>query len=327
MKNRREFLKTLAAMMPAGGLMSQNNRAARAATGRIDVHHHRIAGGGGARGGAWSPSIAIEQMDKYGITTSITSVSAAAPSLYDGTAKSRAFARETNEYGAKMVQNYPGRFGLFAALPMPDTDGSLKEIEHAYDALKADGVHIYSSIGDKWPGDAAYAPIYTELNRRKAIVFVHPTPPGCCTLPPGIGAAVTEYDFDMTRAATSLLWNGVFSKFPEIRFIVVHSGGTLPVLAGRIQDRVPRDRPDLYPTGALDQLKKLYYEVAHATFPWAIAALMKFTSTSQILFGTDYPQEPIESTTKQIPGLGLSAEILHAIDRGNAERLFPRFKA
>jgi predicted TIM-barrel fold metal-dependent hydrolase len=99
------------------------------------------------------------------------------------------------------------------------------------------------------------------------------------------------------------------------------------VLAGRIQDRVPRDRPDLYPTGALDQLKKLYYEIAHATFPWAIAALMKFTSTSQILFGTDYPQEPIESTTKQIPGLGLSAEILHAIDRGNAERLFPRFKA
>jgi 6-methylsalicylate decarboxylase len=131
----------------------------------------------------------------------------------------------------------------------------------------------------------------------------------------------------MTRAATSLLWNGVLTKYKDIKFVIVHSGGTLPVLAGRIQDRVPRNRPDLYPKGSLELLKNMYYEVAHATFPWAMAALMKFTSTSHIMFGTDYPQEPMESTTKHLPENGFSADLLHAIDRGNAEVLFPKFKA
>ncbi len=326
MTSRREFVKTLA----AGAVLAQQRGtapAARSRTGRIDVHHHRITGAGEVRGQAWSPTIALEQMDKYGITTSITSVSAGANQLYDGTEKSNKFARQSNEQGATMVQDYPGRFGLFTALPMADVAASLKEIEYGYDTLKADGVHIYSSINDKWPGDPVYMPLYEELNRRKGIVFIHPTNPTCCKMPPGIGGPVVEFDFDMTRAATSLLWNGVLTKFKDIKFIIVHSGGTLPVLAGRIQDRVPRDRADLYPAGALELLKNLYYEVAHATFPWAIAALMKFTSTSHILFGTDYPQEPIESTTKQIPGLGLSADLLHAIDRGNAEVMFPRFKS
>lgn len=321
--SRREFVKTMAAA--ALFVQQRGAPAARSGTGRIDVHHHRTTAGGGGRA-EWTPARSLEEMDKYGIATAITSVSAAGPALYDGTEKARTFARTSNEQGAKMVQQYPGKFGLFTALPMPDIDGTLKEIAHGYDTLKADGVHIYSSIGEKWPGDPTFMPIYEELNRRKAYVFFHPTPPLCCKMPPGIGSAVTEYDFDVTRGMTSLLWNGVLSKFQDIRFIIVHSGGTLPVLAGRIQDRVPRDRADLYPTGSLELLKKQYYECAHATFPWAIAALMKFTSTSNILFGTDYPQEPIESTTKHLPENGLSADILYAIDRGNAERLFPRLK-
>jgi len=125
----------------------------------------------------------------------------------------------------------------------------------------------------------------------------------------------------------SLLWNGVLTNCPNIKFIIVHSGGTVPALAGRVQDRVPKNRPDLYPTGAIDKMKDLYYECAHASFPWAIAALRAFTSTSHIMFGTDWPMEPAESTTNQIPGLGLSPDILYALERGNAERLFPRFKA
>jgi predicted TIM-barrel fold metal-dependent hydrolase len=317
--SRREFVKTMA----AAAILAQRG-APPLKTGRIDVHHHRTTVGGGGRG-EWTPERSLEEMGKYEIDVAITSVSASGPALYDGTEKGNAFARTSNEQGAKMVQQYPGRFGLFLALPMNHIEGTLKEIAYGYDTLKADGVHIYSSIGEKWPGDPMYMPIYEELNRRKAIIFFHPTPPLCCKLPPGIGAPVVEYDFDVTRGITSLLWNGVLSKFPDIRFIIVHSGGTLPVLAGRIQDRVPRKGPDLYPTGTLELLKKQYYECAHATFPWALAALMKFTSTSNIMFGTDYPQEPIESTTKHLPENGFSAELLHAINRGNAERVFPRF--
>ena len=326
MTSRRDFVKTMA----AGALLGQQ-RGTRTAppsrTGRIDVHHHRVTGATDVRGQAWSVNIALEQMEKYGISTAITSESGGAPQFNDGTPKAVAFVRQSNEFGSRMVQDHPGRFGLFIGLPMADVNASLKEIEYGYDTLKADGVHMYSSINDKWPGDPVYTPLHEELNRRKSIVFLHPTTPTCCKLPPGIGGPVVEFDFDMTRAATSLLWNGVLTKYKDIRFIIVHSGGTLPVLAGRIQDRVPRNRPDLYPTGALELLKNMYYEVAHATFPWAMAALMKFTTTSHILFGTDYPQEPIESTTKPIPELGFSAEIWRAIDRGNAELLFPRFKS
>src|SRR5438105_3811697 len=221
--SRREFVKTMA----AAAILAQRG-APPLKTGRIDVHHHRTTVGGGGRG-EWTPERSLEEMGKYDIDVAITSVSASGPALYDGTEKGTTFARTSNEQGAKMVQRYPGRFGLFLALPMNDIQGTLKEIAYGYDTLKADGVHIYSSIGEKWPGDPIYMPIYEELNRRKAMIFFHPTPPFCCKLPPGIGAPVTEYDFDVTRGITSLLWNGVLSKFQDMRFIIVHSGGTLPV--------------------------------------------------------------------------------------------------
>jgi predicted TIM-barrel fold metal-dependent hydrolase len=169
--------------------------------------------------------------------------------------------------------------------------------------------------------------VFEELNRRRTVVFLHPnTSPFCCVTPPGVGASPAEFDNDVNRAVLSLLWNAVFTKCPDIRFIVAHSGGTVPALAGRIQDRVPKDRADLYPHGALDKLRKLYFEIGHASFPWVIAGAIRFAGTSQLLFGTDFPVEPYETTTREIPGLGLTPDVLHALDRGNADRLFPRFR-
>lgn len=281
----------------------------------------------GPGNGPWTPAESIEHMDRHGIATAISSVTVPAEPFYDGTEKSRSIARGVNEYGAKMAVDYPGRFGLFAALPMPDIDGSLKEIEYSFDTLKADGICIFSSTPGKWPGDPFFHPTWEELNRRKAVVFIHPTTPNCCrNLAPGLPDYMLEFDFDTTRAVASLLVNGVLTKYPEIRWIVNHSGACVPVLAGRIQDRVVRNNPDLYPTGALEKLKKLYFEVAHATFPWPMAAMMTFAPMSHILFGTDFPLEPMETTIEQIPGLGLSSQFIRAMERENAERLFPRFK-
>jgi predicted TIM-barrel fold metal-dependent hydrolase len=336
--SRREFMKTLGAagamvMLPAGALFAQATPQTRLVkTGRIDVHHHAVVPSYLKASGLridrhWTPAGSIEQMDKYGIGTAVVSIST--PGVWHGNVEQgRSLARDCNEYMAKMVQDYRGRFGMFTAVPLPDQDGTLREIEYGYDTLKADGVGLLTSYDDKWLGDPAFVPAFEELNRRNSVVFVHVTGPSCCkSLVPGAGANMAEYDFDLTRTVISMLVNGTFSRFPKIRFIFCHSGGTLPVLAGRIHDRFPKDRLDRVPDGVLPELKRQYYEVAHATYGPPLAALSKFVPTSQMLFGTDCPAEPIETTVGPLGEFGLSARDLHAINRGNAERLFPRLKA
>jgi predicted TIM-barrel fold metal-dependent hydrolase len=139
---------------------------------------------------------------------------------------------------------------------------------------------------------------------------------------------MSEYDFDIARACTSLLANGVLHRYPKVKIIVPHSGGTMPVIAGRIQDRYPHDaKHDEYiPNGAIPELQKFYIDVSHATFSYPMAALLKFAHPDRILFGTDYPAETIDTTVNELPHLGLSAQLTRAIERENAEKLFPRFK-
>src|SRR5579862_9286480 len=187
--SRRELLRTFAAagvgaMLPATGLTAQTGRPGGVANPRrIDVHQHLQIGTGGGLGW-WTPEKSLEQMDKHGIAATI--FSRPGGEAYEGNEKSRTFARKTNEYGARLASDNPKRFGFFAVIPFPDQDGSLKEIEYAFDTLKADGFSIMSSIGDKWPGDPAFLPVFQELNRRKAIGFMHPLVPSCCkTLIPG----------------------------------------------------------------------------------------------------------------------------------------------
>lgn len=179
--SRRDMAKSLAAAacvvaLPGGALLAKSSKQdAIRSHGRIDVHHHfRVKGMKGvtAKDG-WTPARSIEQVDKFGIATAIVSTPTLLD-LYDGTDRARDLARTYNEYAAKMVMDYPGRFGCFACLPLPDQEGSLREIEYALDKLNADGVGLFTNTGDKWPGDPAFEPVFQELNRRKAVVFFHP---------------------------------------------------------------------------------------------------------------------------------------------------------
>jgi predicted TIM-barrel fold metal-dependent hydrolase len=295
--------------------------------GAIDVHHHFVPPGG-TTNRPWSPEMSLEQMDKFGIAVAILSMTQNGELFYNGTERGRVAVRAGNEYGAELMQRHPERFGLMGGIPMPDIDGSLREVEYAYDTLKVDAIGIYTNDNHgRWPGDPYFEPLWQELDRRNAIVYMHPLAPSCCSdLKYGAAASMLEYDFDVTRGVVSLIVNGVMFRYPNIRFITVHSGGTGPLLAGRMNDRIPRGAEQYLPNGLYAELRKWYYDIAHASFPWPYAAMKAFMPESQILFGTDYSPEPIESTVDQLPGLELPRAFEQMMLRGNAERLFPRFK-
>jgi 6-methylsalicylate decarboxylase len=324
--SRRHLLTTLAAA-GAGTLLERTRLAAQTrGSGRIDVHHHfqtpSLTGGPDRN---WTPARSLEQMDRHGIATALLSHPGDG-GLFGGDEKARALARKVNEVGAKIVSDNPRRFGLLAVLPMRDVEGSLKEIEYALDTLKADGFGITSNNGEKWPGDPSLLPIFQEMHRRKAIVFIHPFVNKCCqNLVAGVNDAVIEYDFDTTRAITSLLFNGVLSQCSDVRIKDRVPGASTTLFNGGTSNHEGQNAK--IPNGVYYELRKLYYECAHAAYPMPIAAVTKLVPTSQLLFGTDYPAEPMESTVDNLPNNGLSPEVLRALERGNAERLFPRLKA
>jgi predicted TIM-barrel fold metal-dependent hydrolase len=316
-----------------------------AAGGSIDVHHHHFPPGLAALSGPdsparvaaiqgrafahWTPERSIEQMDKFGIATAVLSMTQRAELLYEGAEKGRGAVRLCNDYAAKMMADYPGRFGLFASIPMPDIEGSLAEIEYAYSTLKCDGISLYTNDNHgRYPGDPYYEPLWRELDRRKAIVYMHPWVPACCrNLGYGANMFMNEVDFETPRAVTSLLTSGTLSRHPGVRLVTVHSGGTLPMLAGRMQNRWPDEGVKYVPNGVATELAKLYYDIAHGAFPANMAALLKLVPETQVLLGSDYPFEPMETTLNEIPGLGFTEKLLRSIERGNAEVLLPRLKA
>jgi predicted TIM-barrel fold metal-dependent hydrolase len=227
-----------------------------------------------------------------------------------------------------MAQDHPGRFGSFASVPMPDIEGTLKEIEYALDQLKADGIGMMTSYGDKWSGDPVYAPVFEELNRRKAIVYFHPLAPNCCgNLMPGVPASMLEYPQDTARAVASLMFNGAFARFKDIRFVFSHAGASVPALAGRMINAASRNAKTLAavgPNGIEAELRKLYYDTANSAYAPTMAALLKLVPLSQVLFGSDYPYLTVEQNLESMAQVGLSQAELRAIDRENALALLPR---
>jgi 6-methylsalicylate decarboxylase len=279
---------------------------------------------------AWSKAKAIEDMDKAGIRTGVLSIASTPGVWFDlGPEKANQMARACNEFGAGMIRDNRGRFGLFATLSMLDIEKTLSEIEYAFDTLKADGVGLQSNYGDKWLGNAVYKPVFDELNRRKAVVYVHPLVATCCAqLSVGTFPAVIEVPHDTTRTVTSLLLSGGFARWRDIKWLFSHAGGTIPMMAGRI-DAFYGQRANLHdfaPEGIIGELKRLNYDTANATSAPAVAALLKLVPVSKVTYGTDYPYFALDQM-KSLEQLGLDAADLKAIGSGNAIALIPRLKA
>ncbi|HZZ14054.1 MAG TPA: amidohydrolase family protein [Paraburkholderia sp.] len=325
----------------ASGAGSGTVAATPASVQRVDVHHHflppvfRETMGEAAIGAPapnrvapqWRVADSLGVMDRHGITTAVMS---APPLWMPDMAKTRTLTRACNEFAAQMVADHPTRFGTFAALPLPDVAASLKEIDHACDVLKADGIGLMTNYNDRYLGDAAFAPVLDELNRRKAVVYVHPTSCSCSRgLLPDEPDSLIEFPHDTTRTVASLLFSGTFTRCPDIRFIFSHAGGTVPYLAtrmamlGSIDKGLARHVPD----GVMPILRRQYYDTAISANPITMAALLKLVTPANVLLGTDFPFVPehgMEATFKGLREAGFSDTELRAVEGGNAARLLDR---
>jgi 6-methylsalicylate decarboxylase len=308
----------------------------------VDLHHHVLPDfyweasneDGNAAGGInpppWSLDGAIAYLDEAGIDVAVPSIST--PGVHFGDdAAARELARRVNEYLADLKRERPDRFGAFAALPLPDLDGTLDQIEYALDVLELDGVSIFTNAGGSYLGDHRFDPIFTELQRRAAVVFVHPTAspdPIAHTL--GLPDTLLDYPVDTSRAIAKLHYSNTFARTPDVKYVFVHAGGTIPFLASRF---AIVDEMEVIPGAQergpfVDTLPHLYWDTASAFSDPVLHMLRSVTGLRNVVFGTDYPypRDPIsigglhqlQNTTE------LDDAERDALLGGSAARLIPR---
>ncbi len=335
--DRRGFLAAgLAGLAAAASGVSGGAFAQTKAPFRIDVHHHLsppafIEAVVKAKLGNkpmldWTPARAIEDMDKAGIAVSMTSITTPALGFLEP-AVARAAARECNEYAAKLRSDSKGRFGCFLALPMPDVDGTLAEIAYGLDTLKADGIAMLTSYGDSWLGHPKFKPVFEELNRRKAVVYTHPTTAACCrNLVPDVAETIIEFGTDTTRTIADIVFSGAANKYRDIKFIFSHAGGTMPFLAERflLAPKLQKSLEARVPEGVEAELRRFHYDTAQATHPAPLAAFLKLVPVSQLMFGSDYPYRTAISNVEGLAAYGFTPADLAGIERGNALRILPQ---
>jgi 6-methylsalicylate decarboxylase len=317
----------------------------RLSSGRIDVHAHYVPAGLQAsvpaaplfRGFAtWHPEAALEVMDRQGIAGAILSMVLwtamfAAPG---DSAAIRRVARCSNEAAAEAIRSHPGRFGGFARLPLPDVDAALAEIDYSLETLRLDGVVLLTNHDGVYPGDGRLDPIFDELNRRQAVVFLHPTLAACVEHTSlGYAPSLLEFVFDTTRAVTHLALSGTLERCPDLQLIVPHAGGTIPFLVDRISLLADRFVPGTQmraPAGVKAYFRRLYYELAISTNPHAVASVLQLVGPERLLYGSDWPALDEADVHNLIELLGsnplLQPDDRARIERRNALKLFPRLQ-
>lgn len=297
---------------------------------RIDVHHHvlppQFQGSTPMPVKVPDTDAQLRAMDEFGIAAAVTSLTPRV--LFANPTRRPAVARECNEFQAGLVRDHPERFGAFAVLPLPDIDDALKEIDYALDQLHLDGIGLYSSSEGRFLGDARFDPVFEELNRRKAVVFVHPAH---CAAPEELNLhapdGIIEYVIDTTRAIVNMLWTGTFRRCPDISIIFSHGGGTVPFLARRISGLEHSGTvPDVIGT-----LRTLYYDVTSAMAPTALRSIQELADPARIVWGTDMPfvhGERLHAEVEEWEAYdGFDPEQRAAVEYRNALRLLPRLAA
>jgi 6-methylsalicylate decarboxylase len=305
---------------------------------RIDTHSHvvppdyadslraRDVSAGGLPIPEWDPQAALALMDRHDIAAAVLSVST--PGVHFGDdAEARALARAVNDYAAQVVREHPSRFGFFATLPLPDVEGSLAEIDRAFDTLASDGVVMLANHRGVYLGDPRFDPVFDELQRRQAIVFVHPSIlPGLEPIG-GIPAFVADFLLDTTRAAVNLARSGTLERCPDVRILLSHAGGFVPYAAYRLAFAAS---PRQDAAHGLSLLRRYYFDIALSSTPTALPSLLAFTTPDHITFGSDWPYAPdaaVAAMTHMYDGYNFDMRVRQQIDRMTAAALFPRLAA
>jgi 6-methylsalicylate decarboxylase len=237
----------------------------------------------------WSAREHVEMMDRFGIAASMLSISS--PGVHFGDDEAAcSLAREVNDEGHFARISHPGRFGLLASLPLPDIDGSLDEIEYCFDEIGVDGVCLLTNVGGVYLGDPSLDPVFEELDRRSARVFIHPTSPACWEHTSfGRPRPMIEFLFDTTRTIVDMILNGTIARHPNVEFIVPHLGAALPMIADRVSG-FSMVLPDVDPSAnVLADLARLHYDLAGFAMPRALDVLRTMTPPDHLHYGSDYP--------------------------------------
>jgi 6-methylsalicylate decarboxylase len=336
----RQDALTRLAVLGAGTLLasagSAREAAAQPARKLIDVHHHVAPDSWLANGGTpdearvfkgWSIPRTLEDMDRSGVATAYASITVPGH-RFDAPGAPQRISRECNDYMAGLRTQHPGRFGIFAMMPMPDVAATIAEIGYAYDTLKAEGIGLFTSYGDKYIGNAAFDPVFAELNRRNAVVFIHPTVAPCCgALQPLLPAASIEYGTDTTRAIAEYVFSGSSQRFPNVRMIWSHAGGTMPFLVQRFINGGNENLKAKVPNGFLPEAQKFFYDTAQVPSKGAMQALRAIVPNSQILYGTDFPYREFTWTTDMLAQDAVfNAQEMRGILSDNATTMFAKAK-
>jgi 6-methylsalicylate decarboxylase len=307
-------------------------------TARIDVHNHMVPAdylnwlheqgvtdAAGWHLPEWNTALAIDTMDQRGIATGILSLSVPGTHLGDAVGATT-WAQRVNETAAECVKDHPDRFGFFATLTLPDVDGAVAAAQYAFDELSADGVVLLANSRGCYLGSSGFDPLMAELDRRAAVVFVHPNQlPG----PAAAGIPPVEADFllDTTRAAINLVRNDIPGRYPAIRFVLAHAGGFVPYAAHRLALGISATT-GREPTTVLAAFRSFYFDTALSSTADTLACLLGFAAPDHVLYGSDWPFAPDSAVSYFAAELdsaqALTSQQRHDIDRGNALQLFPR---
>ena len=298
---------------------------------RIDVHTHlippfwaeelRTHSGDPSGWGSpeWSPEQLLRFMDEEGIAVSVLSLTAPGVEGWKGNDRIE-MTRRVNDYGANLMAQNADRFGYFATVPLPDINATLAEIKRSYDELHVDGITLHSNYDGIYLSDPRFDPIWEELERRGATIFLHPTRPPMPVLS-GAPSPLADYPADTTRCALDLVLKEHRKRFASTKVILSHGGGYLPFAATRFAELSASLSKDRDAEDFMTDIRSFYYDTALVA-PSGLPSLLGMISSEHIVFGTDYPyaSEKVSKifTANLDESGGLEVDVLPSINKNAA---------